>query len=87
MDGEVELLKAFAAPLPAVVIAEMIGLPAEMAPQLLDWSNRMVAMYMYGVTREVELDANRASIDFMDYLRDRDRRAPPGPARTCSPTC
>lgn len=68
-DGEVELLKAFAAPLPAVVIAEMIGLPAEMAPQLLDWSNRMVAMYMYGVTREVEDDANRASIDFMDYLR------------------
>jgi len=68
-DGEVELLKAFAAPLPAVVIAEMIGLPAEMAPQLLDWSNRMVAMYMFGVTREVEDDANRASIAFMDYLR------------------
>jgi unspecific monooxygenase len=68
-DGEVELLKAFAAPLPAVVIAEMIGLPAEMAPRLLDWSNRMVAMYMYGVTRAVEDDANQASIDFMDYLR------------------
>ena len=34
-DGEVELLKAFAAPIPAIVIAEMIGLPAEMAPQLV----------------------------------------------------
>lgn len=68
-DGEVELLKAFAAPLPAVVIAEMIGLPAAMAPQLLNWSNRMVAMYMFGVTREVEDDANRASLDFMDYIR------------------
>jgi cytochrome P450 len=68
-DGEVELLKAFAAPLPAVVIAEMIGLPAGMAPQLLDWSNRMVAMYMFGVTAETEHDANRASIEFMDYLR------------------
>ena len=28
-DGEVELLKAYAAPIPAIVIAEMIGLPAD----------------------------------------------------------
>lgn len=68
-DGEVELLNAFAAPIPAIVIAEMIGLPAQMAPQLLNWSNRMVAMYMFGVSRETELDANQASIEFMDYLR------------------
>ena len=78
-DGGVELIKAFAAPIPAVVIAEMIGLPAEMAPQLLNWSNRMVQMYMYGVTRETELDANQASVDFMAYLREviaERRRAP-----------
>jgi unspecific monooxygenase len=78
-DGAVELIKAFAAPIPAVVIAEMIGLPAEMAPQLLNWSNRMVQMYMYGVTHETELDANQASVDFMAYLREviaERRRAP-----------
>jgi unspecific monooxygenase len=69
-DGGTELIRAFAAPIPAVVIAEMIGLPAEMAPQLLNWSNRMVQMYMYGVTRDTELDANQASEDFMAYLRD-----------------
>ena len=69
-DGGVELIKAFAAPIPAIVIAEMIGLPAEMAPQLLNWSNRMVQMYMYGVTRETELDANQASLDFVAYLRE-----------------
>jgi cytochrome P450 len=76
---EVELLKAFAAPLPAIVIAEMIGLPAEMASKLLDWSNRMVQMYMFGLTEEVERDANQASIDFMDYLRGviAERRAAP----------
>lgn len=68
-DGQAELLKAFAAPLPAIIIAEMIGLPAEMAPQLLNWSNRMVAMYMFGATEAVEHDANQASIEFMDYLR------------------
>jgi len=78
-DGGTELIKSFAAPIPAVVIAEMIGLPAEMAPQLLNWSNRMVQMYMYGVTHETELDANQASIDFIAYLRDviaERRRAP-----------
>ena len=69
-DGQVELLRAFAAPIPAIVIAEMIGMPADMAMQLVDWSNRMVAMYMYGVTYETELDANQASIEFMDYVRD-----------------
>jgi len=78
-DGEAERLKAFAAPLPAVVIAEMIGVPAEMAPQLLDWSNRMVAMYMFGVTEATEHDANQASVEFMDYLRGviAERRAAP----------
>ena len=82
-EDSVDLIKAFAAPIPAMVIAEMIGLPAESAPKLLDWSNRMVAMYMFGVTHETELDANQASQDFMDYLREviaerRKRRA-----RTC----
>jgi cytochrome P450 len=71
-EGEepVDLIKAFAAPIPAIIIAEMIGLPAESAPQLLAWSNRMVAMYMFGVSRETELDANQASLEFMDFLRE-----------------
>ena len=80
-DGEVELLKSFAAPLPAIIIAEMIGLPAESAPQLLAWSNRMVAMYMFGVTEPTEHDANAASRDFVDYLRAiiaERRKAPKG---------
>lgn len=69
-EDSVDLIKAFAAPIPAIVIAEMIGLPAEMAGQLLNWSNRMVTMYMYNVTRETELDANQAAADFTAYLRE-----------------
>lgn len=68
-QGSVELIKAFAAPIPAIVIAEMIGLPAAMAPQLLDWSNRMVRMYMFEVSNATELDANKAAADFTAYLR------------------
>ena len=78
-DGGTELIQSFAAPIPAIIIAEMIGLPADMAPQLVSWSNRMVQMYMYGVTRETELDANQASEDFIAYLREviaERRRAP-----------
>lgn len=78
-DGATELIKSFAAPLPAVIIAEMIGLPADMAPQLLSWSNRMVQMYMFGVTPDTERDANTASEDFIAYLLDiiaERRRAP-----------
>lgn len=67
-DGGVELIQHYAAPLPAIVIAEMIGLPREMAPQLLDWSNRMVRMYMFGVDAEVEADADAAADAFIEYL-------------------
>lgn len=78
-EGRAELIRSFAAPIPAIVIAEMIGIPAEMAPQLVSWSNRMVRMYMFGVTHEAELDANDAAQDFLDYLRGviaERRRAP-----------
>ncbi len=54
----VDLLPAFAAPLPITIIAEMLGVPVGMGPQLLDWSHEMVAMYMHGRTRETEDRAN-----------------------------
>ncbi|MER9406495.1 cytochrome P450 [Mesorhizobium caraganae] len=78
--GQVDLLPAFAAPLPITIIAEMLGVPVEMGPQLLDWSHQMVAMYMHGRTRETEETANRAARDFSDFLRGyvTERRKKPG---------
>jgi cytochrome P450 len=78
--GEVDLLPAFASPLPITIIAEMLGVPVAMGPQLLDWSHRMVAMYMHGRTRETEETANRAARDFSDFLRGyvAKRRKQPG---------
>jgi cytochrome P450 len=67
--AEIDLLPAFASPIPITVIAELLGVPVEMGPQLLDWSHRMVAMYMHGRTREIELDADRAALEFSDFLR------------------
>ena len=68
-DGEVELLKTYAEIIPVTVIARMLGVPVEMAPQLLDWSHRMVRMYMFNPTRETELDANQAAVEFGSYLK------------------
>ncbi|MER9444327.1 cytochrome P450 [Mesorhizobium sp. M0340] len=78
--GEVDLLPALAAPLPITIIAEMLGVPVDMGPQLLDWSHRMVAMYMHGRTRETEETANRAARDFSIFLRGyvAERRKRPG---------
>jgi cytochrome P450 len=68
--GEADLMSAFATPIPVAVIAELIGVPVEMAPQLLDWSHRMVAIYQFGVTREVEDAAAAAAKDFAQFLRE-----------------
>ena len=76
----VDLLPTFASPLPITIIAEMLGVPVAMAPQLLDWSHQIVAMYMHGRTRETEDTANRAARDFSDFLRGyvAERRKQPG---------
>jgi unspecific monooxygenase len=68
-QGEADLLAAFATPIPIAVIADLIGAPREMADKMLDWSHRMVAMYQFGVTREVEDQAAEASREFVDFVR------------------
>jgi cytochrome P450 len=79
-DEAFDLLPAYAAPLPITIIAEMLGVPVEMGPQLLDWSHKMVAMYTHGRTYETEAVANRASAEFSDFLRGyaKERRKNPG---------
>lgn len=76
----VDLLPAFATPLPSIVIAEMLGVPADEAERLVSWSNRMVAMYMHAPTRSTETDANEAARDFAAFVRNlaAERRAAPG---------
>ena len=67
--GSTDLIGAFATPIPVAVIADLLGVPREMGPQLLDWSHRMVAMYQFGVTRAVEDGAASASRDFAAFIR------------------
>lgn len=75
----VELIEAFASVVPVTVIAEMLGVPAEDGPRLLDWSHKMVRMYLFGRSHDDELAANRAAAEFAAYLRSKiaEKRARP----------
>ncbi|WP_119839751.1 cytochrome P450 [Pseudooceanicola algae] len=64
-----DLIPAFATHLPAIIIARLLGVPEDMAPQLLDWSNTMVAMYQARRDRTLEEAANSAAADFAAYIR------------------
>lgn len=68
-DGPFDLLKHFAQPLPVRIIARLLGVPEEMAPDLLLWSNAMVGMYMAGRTRAMEDRAVAATEAFVGFLR------------------
>lgn len=80
-DGSVDLLPAYAGPLPAIVIAELIGVPVERAGDLLAWSNRMVQMYTFGVDDDVVADADDAAAAFSTFVAEHidDHRASPRP--------
>jgi cytochrome P450 len=81
-DGAADLLPGFAEKIPVAVIAELLGVPVEMSSQLLDWSHRMVAMYQFNRTREIEDSAVRATLEFTEYIsaHAKARRNSPGDA-------
>jgi cytochrome P450 len=77
--GETDLLDAYCRPIPVIVIARLLGVPEEMAPELLRWSNAMVQMYQARRTRTEEDEAAAAAADFSAFMRDyvERRRAEP----------
>ena len=68
--GEAELLADFATPIPVIVICDLLGVPGDMAQQLLAWSHDMVAMYMARRDRTVEERAVKATVEFSGFMRD-----------------
>jgi unspecific monooxygenase len=68
-QGPFDLIPAFCTQLPVRIIARLLGVPEDMWPDLLRWSNAMVAIYQTGRTRAVEDAANSAAADFTAFLR------------------
>ena len=78
-ETDFDLLPAYCSPIPVIVIARLLGVPEEMAPQLLAWSNAMVAMYQARRDRAIEDAAASAASEFSTFLRGyvKKRRASP----------
>ncbi len=70
---QIDLLPAFATPIPLMIIADMLGIDHAMGAQLVSWSHDMVAMYMHGRTSEVELRAAASAREFADFIRAESR--------------
>ena len=68
-DAPFDLLQAYCTQIPVIVIARLLGVPEAMAPQLLDWSHAMVAMYQASRSAATEQGAARAAAEFTDFLR------------------
>ncbi|MEM8857118.1 MAG: cytochrome P450 [Chloroflexota bacterium] len=68
-NGQCNLKEIFATPIPVMVIADMLGVPSSMAPDLLNWSHAMVKMYEPSCTPENQQLAVKAANDFFDYLK------------------
>jgi cytochrome P450 len=69
-SGEVELMSLFARPLPTIVIAEMLGIPAQDTPQFIVWSDAVVAYLSGALTPEQHLDANVKGDQLYAYIED-----------------
>ncbi len=67
---EVDLLTAYATPIPVIVICELLGAPPEMATQFLKWSHDHVSMYMAKRDRIIEDKAVNAVLEFTAYMRE-----------------
>lgn len=80
LGGTVDILGAYAEPLPVLVIADLLGVPGEDHIRLRNWSQDIVHMYERGIGPQTKDAAVAASLAFSDYVRDvvEDRKAHPG---------
>ena len=69
-DAGFDVVGAYAEPLPVLVIAELLGVPATHAPDLRAWSQAIVRMYETSPSPEVVSTAVAAAADFAALVAD-----------------
>jgi len=77
--GGFDVIGQYAEPLPVLVIAELLGVPASYAHDLRDWSQSIVRMYEVDPAPEVVDAAVRSAGEFSGLVREliRERRTGP----------
>lgn len=68
-EEDFDIIGGYAEPLPVLLIAELLGVPASMAPDLRSWSQAIVAMYEPDVPTTVVDAAVNAAGEFADAVR------------------
>lgn len=78
--GGMEAVAEYATPIPLSMIAELLGIPSADQPQLVAWSHSIVRLFDREVTPEEGDAAERATGEFVEYVRDllEERRRHPG---------
>jgi cytochrome P450 len=64
----VDAMDAFAIPLPLLVIAEQLGVPANDRAHFKRWSDAAIQAIGLGATREEHLEAARCGVEFQQYF-------------------
>ncbi len=67
-SGRLEAIRDLATPIPVAMIADLMGIPAEDHPHLLEWSHAIVKVFDQRVTDEEGAAAEAATRDFVSYL-------------------
>lgn len=75
-DGPSDIMDAFAMPLPMMVIATLLGIPAERYVQFRSWSESV--MSYSGIPAEERASRGKAMVDFFAAELEARRRAPSG---------
>lgn len=68
--GGFDVIGAYAEPLPVLVIAELLGVPTELAPDLRDWSQAIVRMYEPSPSPATQAAAIAAADAFAGAVRE-----------------
>lgn len=69
--GSMDAMAEFAHPLPATVIASMLGTPGEDCGRWLQWSRSLTEFVAYGFQQpEVMLQTQRTIVEMTEFLRD-----------------
>ncbi len=69
-DGQADLLQAFAAPLPYMVISQVLGLAHEDAARLRTWSQNMITLVTADLDQEALVGGWRQAIAFYRFIED-----------------
>jgi cytochrome P450 len=78
--GQFDLIADLAEPLPVKVIAALLGFPDEDEHLLRPWSQAIVKMYELNPSEQTQLEAQQASREFADYVKNlmEERKRNPG---------